>query len=62
MAAEAAQLEQEPIPVTSWRPEAPPLAVAAARPTTPPEPTYATTTYGSRSTGRRFTEDPGRQL
>jgi hypothetical protein len=64
MAAEAAQLEQEPIPVTSWRPEreAEPLAVAAPRGSTSPEPTYATSTYGSRSTGRRFTEDPGRQL
>jgi hypothetical protein len=64
LAAEAAQFEQEPIPVTSWRPEheAETPAVAAARPSTYAEPTYAASTYGSRSTGRRFTEDPGRQL
>jgi hypothetical protein len=63
MAAEAAQFDQEPIPVTSWRPgqEAEPLAVAAPHPSPAPEPTYAPSTY-ARSTGRRFTEDPGRQL
>jgi hypothetical protein len=64
LAAEAAPFEQEPIPVTSWRPQHEPEtpAVAAARPGPQPEPTYATSTYGARSTGRRYTEDPGRQL
>ena len=62
LAAENAQFADEPIPVTSWRPQQEESALAGPRPSTYAEPTYAASTYGSRSHGRRYTEDPGRQL
>jgi hypothetical protein len=62
LAAENARFDEEPIPVQSWRPQHEEPALAGPRPSTHAEPTYAASTYGSRSRGRRYTEDPGRQL
>jgi hypothetical protein len=56
--------DDEPIGVTSWRPE--PIALPAgpaAAPTPPPGGgTYATSTYGPRTPGHSFPEEPGHLL
>jgi hypothetical protein len=47
---------REPMPVTSWRPEAEPPIVAL------PAPPPSAGTYGTSRVGQRFPEDPGRLL